>query len=189
MNDILIPMRPGVDLKTIAPGWSIPGWTWQPKIDDERAVLRVSDGQVFNRHGQEFDQQKLRAFGGAVQALRRQFASYPWVDMGLIGFRDRSAFGESRGAILVFDLVTDDPFPWEARAEWLRRAIPTLDLCAGEKAVPGMVYRFQDESQPSLLFERTKNVPGLEGVIGRNVRACYCQGDSREMAKARWKRG
>jgi hypothetical protein len=167
----------------------MPGWVWQPKIDDERAILRVHDCTLFNRHQQPMDRHKARPFARAVEALRSVFAAHRWVDLGLIGWRDKSAFAGSLGAIIVFDLPSPDGDPWEARREWLIKKIPPIELCSGEIPLPGMVYRFNDESQAGLLFARTKGIPGLEGIVGRNLRAPYVQGDSREMAKARWKRG
>lgn len=187
---ILTPMRPKQVLKpeTMTRGYHVPGWVWQPKIDDERAVLRVLDGQLFNRQGQPFDRQKARPFAEACDSLRTIYGGHEWIDIGLIGYRDSQTFAASRGAVIVFDLPSLNGDPWVSRRQQLITRLPVLDLIAGEAAKFGMVYRFADEELAGELFHRTRGVPGLEGVVGRLLAGPYVQGETETMAKARWKR-
>lgn len=186
---ILTPMRPGSEFRApLERSFVQPGWVWQPKIDDERAVIRVLDGQLFNRRGQPFDRQKARPFGEACDQLRATFGGHEWLDLGLIGYRDSQTFAASRGAVIVFDLPSLNGDPWVSRRQQLINRIPVLDLIAGEEAKFGMVYRFADEELAGELFHRTRGVPGLEGVVGRLLAGPYVQGESKTMVKARWKR-
>lgn len=172
----------------MSPGWTMRGWTWQPKINDERAMLRTIDGILFNRHGELLDKAKGAPFFPIAEELRIAYRFTPWLDLGLIGFRDCETFRASRGAVIVFDVPGTDGRPWIERREQLN-CLPTLNLIGGETAVHGMAYRFEDTEQAGDLFAATRNVPGLEGIVGRNVLAPYQSGDSRQMAKARWLRG
>lgn len=188
--EFLPPMRPGVNLGNNLPGgWSMQGWLWQPKINDERAMLRTLDGTIFNRHGELMDSTKVPFFWPIISELRSAYRHTPWVDLGLIGFRDSETFRASRGAVIVFDIPGDlnDRRPWLERREQLN-CLPSLDLM-NERPKPGMAYRFEETDQGGTLFQLTRGVPGLEGVIGRNVKAPYQPGDSRQMAKARWLKG
>lgn len=185
-------MRPGVSMPSVPRGWSPAGYGWQTKIDDERAVFRTRDCCLFNRHGTAFDRQKAAPFRPVVQDLARMYVAHPWLDLGLIGFRDSSVFGASRGAVIVFDLPNPrlgENLPYYERREFLRARLPVLDLLAGERPEPGMAYRFEDFDHAGELFERTKNVPGVEGIVGRLLLSPYVFGDAQTMIRARWKRG
>jgi ATP-dependent DNA ligase len=187
-NTIITPMRPGVNLGPIPADFAMMGWEWQPKIDDERAVFHIPDGSLYNRHGQPFARNKAEAFVPALADLKKVFAGSEWIDLGLVGFRGTEEFKGSRGAVLVFDLPSRDGDSYESRRDLLVRRLPVLEMTRGERPKPGFVYRFQDEHQGGVLFEQTRDVPGLEGVVGRLIRAPYMQGDAPTMAKSRWKR-
>ena len=186
----MLPMRPGLNLGNNLPdGWSMQGWLWQPKINDERAMLRTLDGTIFNRHGELLDRSKVPYFWPIISELRLAFRKTPWVDLGLIGFRDSETFRASRGAVIVFDIPGDlhDQRRWIERREQLN-CLPSLNLMS-EAAVAEMAYRFEETADAGTLFQATRGVPGLEGVVGRNINAPYQPGDSRQMAKARWLKG
>jgi len=181
---MLIPMRPGVTLYSAAhlPG----GWNYQPKLDDERGMLRIGDGALYNRHGAPLARNKALHFRGVCEELRNLFPAAKWLDLGLIGFRDIRAFGAARGAVIVFDVPSAD--------SWLERyallaVLPVLDLVAGEVPVAGRAYRLANSWQGAELFEATRNVRGLEGVIGRRIDAPYLSGESQAMIRLRWLRG
>ena len=182
-------MRPGVNLgASIGPGFRMSGWTWQPKINDERAVLFVPSGAIFNRRQQPLDRRKAEPYGPVIADLRRQFSNHQWLDLGLVGFREAETFRESRGAVIVFD-VPDlvDRTPWAHRRELLR-VLPVVELL-NERPVAGLAYRLEETEKAGELFALTNGVPGLEGIVGRNIHAPYAQGDSPQMAKARWLKG
>lgn len=187
---VLLPMRPGLNLGNAIPReWTLPGWFWQPKINDERGMLRTIDGALFNRHGALMDRTKAAAFAGVLGELRGAFRNTPWLDLGLIGYRDADTFRDGRGSVIVFDIPGDahDARTWvERRGQLL--CLPTLNLVA-ERPQAGLAYRFEDEEKAGLLFEATVGVPGLEGIVGRNGRAPYQSGDSKQMAKIRWLKG
>lgn len=188
-NAILLPMRPGMNLgNSLAITFVIPGWGWQPKVNDERAVLRVMDGALFNRRQQPADRQKAEPFRAIIEELRRSFSAHPWLDLGLIGYRDAATFAESRGAVVVFDVPDlHDRRPWIERRRLLER-LPTLDLTT-EKPRAGIAYRLEESEAAGVLFARTIGVQGLEGIVGRHMHAPYQQGDARTMAKVRWLKG
>lgn len=192
MNESISPMRPGVNLGvTVARGWSPPGWGWQVKINDERAVCRTRDRCLYNRHGVAFDRLKAAPFRPVLEELCVTYSAFPWLDLGLLGFRDKSTFGGARGAVVVFDLPNPrqgENLPYRIRREFVVHRLPVLDLLAGEAPRPGMAYCFEDYDHAGELFERTRGVPGLEGIVGRILTAPYCFGDSPAMAKARWLR-
>lgn len=179
-------------MTSVAPAWAPPGYGWQTKIDDERAVFRVRDGCLYNRHGISLDRHKAAPFRPVVEELARVYCAHPWLDLGLIGFRDASIFGASRGAVILFDLPDPRPGdnrPYFERREFLRQRLPVLDLIAGEVPVAGMAYRFEDYDHAGELFARTVNVPGVEGIVGRLLRSPYVFGEAQAMIRARWKRG
>ncbi len=183
-------MRPGVNLGASLPvEWTLAGWFWQPKINDERAMLRTIDGALFNRHGALMDRSKAAVFAGVLGELRAAFRNTPWLDLGLIGYRDADTFKAARGSVLVFDVPGDarDARTWLERRTQLE-CLPTLNLIS-EHPAPGLAYRFEDHEAAGALFEATVGVPGLEGIVGRNGRAPYQSGDSKQMAKARWLKG
>ncbi len=177
----IIPMRPAGRFLA-----NLPGWTWQTKIDDERAVMRTRDGALFNRHAQSLERRKAASFGPVCEVLRAEFGAHEWLDLGLIGWRDSVTFLQSRGAVIVFDLPGGES--WAVRRAKFAH-LPVLDLIAGDVPRAGAPYRFADFSDAVALFGRTRGTSGLEGVVGRNDLAPYIYGDSQQMSKARWKRG
>lgn len=183
---IIVPMRPALDLgAAMQRSWRHPGWGWQVKLNEERAVFRLFDRTLFNRHRQLFDIYKARHFAQAMEALE-SFAGADWVDVGMIGVRDTAAFSGMKGAIVVYDVPSDAP--WEVRYRTITTKLPPIDLLAGEKFEPGMIYCLPQEDMAGELFHRTKGVPGVEGVVGRNLQAPYIYGESIQMAKAKWKK-
>lgn len=163
---------------------NMPGWTWQTKIDDERGVLRIADGALFNRHDQPLERTKTATFAPVCEQLREIFAGREWLDLGLVGWRDVKTFAAARGAVVVFDIPADDD--WDVRRTWLM-GLPTLNLTQ-DMPQADTAYRFENHDDGMALLERTRNKPGLEGVIGRLGAAPYVRGESACMAKYRWKR-
>lgn len=179
-------------MTSVPPAWAPPGYGWQTKIDDERAILRIRDCCLFNRHATPFDRQKAAPFRPVLEDLARMYAAHPWLDLGLLGFRDASVFGASRGAVILFDLPNPrqgENLPYFERREFIRQRLPVLDLLAREQPVAGMAYRFEDYDHAGGLFARTVNVPGVEGIVGRLLRSPYVFGEAQTMIRARWKRG
>ncbi len=179
------PMRPGRSLGEIRNNWTLPGWGWQVKVNEERAIFRHFDSTLWNRHGQPFDTYKTAHFRAALEGMA-SFAGgdRDLVDLGLVGLRDKSAFGEARGAVIVYDLPSS--LPWRERYRILSDLVPPIDLIAGEQMLPGMIYRLPEEYHAGQLFERTAGVAGLEGVVGRNLESPYIYAETAQMAKAKW---
>lgn len=184
----LSPMRPGINLGAAIPrDFRLPGWEWQPKVNEERAVLHVPLGPLYNRHGALLDRRKADHYNQIVEELRIRFRSHEWLDLGLIGFRDSETFRAARGAVIVFDVpMVGEGTTWEERRTLLT-CLPVLEI--GETPVAGLAYRLPETHAAGELFERTRGVPGLEGIVGRLLASPYNQGDSRSMAKARWLKG
>lgn len=182
--NIISPMRPGVNLGSQVMR-NFTGWIWQPKIDDERAVIRLSDGAVFNRHGQAFDRTKVEVFEKAIGSLLHYGSQFRWIDCGLIGFRDSATFKAVRGSICVYDLP-DHTGTWVERSKTMKDSIPISSL---NKNLPGAVFILEESEDAMDMFTRSRLVPGFEGIVGRRIAAAYEQGESKSMAKARWKRG
>lgn len=174
------PMRPGIILRE---GIWPEGWSWQMKLDEERGIL--ADGKLYNRRGQRMADHKERAFEVALEAVTAIF-DYPVLDLGLIGFRDIGTWGTMRGAVVVFDLPTVD-LPWIARHQLLLDLPPLPFGRKAEWSSPFMVYRLLNYSDPAIAFALSKLLEGCEGIVGRNPSSVYQPGDSREMAKCRWR--
>ena len=172
---MISPMRPGIVLPRLDQyTGAIPaGWIWEPKLDDERAIL--SGGELCNRFGRPLAPHKARAF---APALRDLVALGMPLDLALLGFRGHLPLG----AVVVLDIP--------GRAPYLDRKAPLAKLPVLPRpmdAVPGTVYRLPHSMDARALFEATIDVPGLEGVVGRRPGAPYVEGTSRDMAKSRWK--
>jgi hypothetical protein len=164
----------------------MPDWVWQVKVNDERGMLRIRDGALHNRHGVLLARNKAQYFAAACENLCREYHEHRWLDLGLIGFREVATFGAgARGAVIVFDVPSMDP--WLIRRDLLVRRLPPIDLIAREKPISGMVYRFSDHDHAEDLFDRTRGIPGLEGIIGRHLNGPYVQGDAETMVKVKWR--
>ncbi len=180
------PMRPGQSLGELRPTFVMPGWGWQVKLNEERAFYRHFDATLWNRHREQFDRYKAAHFEEALESLSIFAGSdRDIVDVGLIGLREVSVYGPGRGAIVVYDLPS--PLPWSERYRILSASVPPIDLISGEQFKPGMIYCLPQEYCAGALFERTRGVPGIEGVVGRNLSSPYIYGDTAMMAKAKWR--
>ncbi len=170
-------MRPAITIPRLdAYRGAIPvGWIWQIKLNDERATV-AHDGTLMNRFERPISANKEKAFGDALASALRMF-DRP-LDLALLGFRGQFPIG----GIVVLDLPGPGGFLERTRP---LEVLPIL--CIGQVPVSGTVYRLQNFVDPFPLFERTIGVVGLEGVIGRRPGAGYCEGNSRDMCKSKWK--
>lgn len=165
------------------------GWEWQVKIDDERGIVRVhSDGSVelFNRHWEPLAAHKAKLFAAAASTLPARFPGEPIFDVALLGFRGHW----TPGGIVLLDIPSERP--WTERRSRLA-GIPVWDPLDPKDTppAPGAVAILPSWPEiawnPRDLFLRTKDVPGVEGLIGRDPAAPYQMGDSDRMVKIRWK--
>lgn len=170
------------------------GWEWQPKIDDERGIVRVhGDGSVelFNRHWEPLAAHKAKLFVEAAGTLPELFPGEPIFDVALLGFRGHWL----PGGIVLLDIPSDQP--WRVRRTRTDK-IPMWDPLRGHDCCPDdpdpepgsvVVLPSWPESlwNPRDLFFKTRDVPGVEGLIGRDPEAAYQMGDSDRMVKIRWK--
>ena len=171
---MISPMRPGITLPRLDQySGAVPaGWIWEPKLDDERAILL--NGALHNRFGRPLAPHKARAFAPAIETLPFEQE----LDLALLGFRGNLPLG----AVVLLDAP--------GKMGYLDRKSPFVHLPVLNfpmKAVPGTVYRLPHSTDARALFESTINVPGLEGIIGRRPGAPYVEGTSRDMAKSRWR--
>lgn len=182
-QEIRTPMRPGLNLgAALHPGWRQAGWDWQPKLNEERGWVFAR--RLFNRHAQPFDPYKAQHFEQAMESLCEVLGGFDEIDLGLVGLRDRSAFGYARGSVIVYDLPSN--LPWEERRRVVASKVPEIDLLAGEKMQPGLIYCLPVTEAAGDLFHQVRGVPGLEGIVGRNKSAPYAYAEYRTMAKAKW---
>lgn len=166
---MLSPMRPGIALPAHYGGPFPAAWLYQVKLDDERAVY--CQGQFWNRFGRPFSPAKARVFPAPP---------FETADLALLGFRGHW----EPGAIVVLDLPTiRRPF---AERYAMLGGLPVFDPWSMQP-VPGTIYRLENFADPAALFARTREVGGLEGIVGRDPQALYVEGDSRSMLKWRWK--
>lgn len=172
---MISPMRPGIVLPRLDQyTGAIPtGWIWEPKLDDERAILH--SGTLFNRFGRQLAPHKAKVF---LPVIRERLGFGGFLDLALLGFRGHLPLG----AVVLLDAP--------GKLGYLDRKAPFAQLPILElpmAAVPGTVYRLPHSMDARALFESTINVPGLEGIIGRRPGAPYVEGTSRDMAKSRWR--
>ena len=181
------------------------GWHWQVKLDDERGIVQVhSDGSVelFNRHWDPLASNKAAVFRDAAATLPARFPGETIFDVALLGFRGVFV----RGGIVLLDIPSD--LSWAARrirmlasgeihvwdplvpvacdppsplASRLALAAP-VDLVS---VLPDI--RCDSDAAVREFFLRTKDAPGIEGLIGRDPAAPHQSGDSDRMVKIRWK--
>lgn len=166
------------------------GWEWQVKIDDERGIVRVHDDgsvELFNRHWEPLAAHKAKLFAAAASTLPTLFPGEPIFDVALLGFRGHW----TPGGIVLLDIPSERP--WTERREKIGRVLQ-WDPLAPEPdwipPVPGEVrclVTYDGNPDVRDLFLRTKDVPGVEGLIGRDPAAPYHMGDSDRMVKIRWK--
>lgn len=169
------------------------GWEWQPKIDDERGIVRVhGDGSVelFNRHWEPLAAHKAKLFVEAAGTLPELFPGEAVFDVALLGFRGHW----SPGGIVLLDIPSDQP--WRVRSARIREVVPGWDPLdpdpAGEWGPPALgnvrcLVSYAGDPDVRALFLLTRDVPGVEGLIGRDPEAAYQMGDSDRMVKIRWK--
>ena len=158
------PMRPGLSFPRLDEwnGTLPTGWGWQPKLNDERAVIHA-DGLVLNRHGRAFERRKLAKFAHAIDAALRAHPGQ-LLDVALVGIRDP----EIPARVVVLDLPRT-PGPWS-----FRRTQIQLDF-----ALP-----CYDDARRCWADFFGK--PGYEGIVGRRLAAGYACGDSNAMCKSKW---
>jgi hypothetical protein len=168
------------------------GWEWQVKIDDERGIVRVHDDgsvEIFNRHWEPLAAHKAKLFAAAAGTLPTLFPGEPIFDVALLGFRGHWA----PGGIVLLDVPSEAPWTERRERVWARDSIPLWDPLDPKNASPepGAVVFLPSWPEvswnPRDLFLRTKDVPGVEGLIGRDPAAPYQMGDSDRMVKIRWK--
>lgn len=166
------------------------GWEWQVKIDDERGIVRVhGDGsvEIFNRHWEPLAAHKAKLFAAAAGTLPGLFPHEPIFDVALLGFRGHW----TPGGIVLLDIPGD--LPWAERRRRRMRELPLWDPLDPKDAPPApgtvaILPTWPDTTRnPRDLFFKTKDVPGVEGLIGRDPAAPYQMGDSDRMVKIRWK--
>lgn len=168
------------------------GWEWQAKIDDERGIVRVHDDgsvEIFNRHWEPLAAHKAKLFAAAAGTLPTLFPGEPIFDVALLGFRGHWA----PGGIVLLDIPGEAPWA-ERRARVTSASIPLWDPMSPEETPPpapvtvAILPSWPETTwNPRDLFLRTKDVPGVEGLIGRDPAAPYQMGDSDRMVKIRWK--
>ena len=166
------------------------GWEWQVKIDDERGIVRVhEDGsvEIFNRHWEPLAAHKAKLFAAAASTLPGLFPGEPIFDVALLGFRGHW----TPGGIVLLDIPSDRP--WTERRSTIGRVLlwdPLAPKPDWIPPIPGEVrclVTYDGNPDVRDLFLRTKDVPGVEGLIGRDPAAPYQMGDSDRMVKIRWK--
>jgi len=176
MTTYVSPMRPMLDLQLRDLPAS--GWAYQPKLDEERGVLW--ERGLWNRLGKPVASHKSQAFVAAIAKARELFGNRT-LDVGMIGFRN-GALGS--GALVIYDIPDDLGLQWAKRYSGLLE-LPSFDPTR-EPAKAGEVYRLPYTLFGRILMSAVKGVPGVEGIIGRDMRSGYIAGDSRAMLKCKW---
>lgn len=166
------------------------GWHWQFKVDDERGIVRRHDDgsvEIFNRHWEPLAAHKASVFASTAFRLAEKFSGVPIFDVALLGFRGHWA----PGAIILLDLPSG--LPWADRyARIAAGDVPEWDPQNKVDPVPGEILRLPDfvsadDAQLREIFEWTRGLAGVEGLIGRDPAAPHQNGDSDRMVKIRWK--
>ena len=165
------------------------GWEWQVKIDDERGIVRVHDDgsvEIFNRHWEPLATHKAGVFAAAASTLPTLFPGERIFDVALLGFRGHW----TPGGIVLLDVPSTRT--WAERRRRVE-ALPAWDPLDPKDTPPppGAVAILPSWPEtawnPRDLFFKTKGIPGVEGLIGRDPAASYQMGDSDRMVKIRWK--
>lgn len=176
------PMRPKISIPNTAAGWRMlpKDWLYQVKLDDERAMIDPM-GQLWTRFGKPFNFTKSRKFEPAISVLTEALPdlalrSVHWFDVALIGYRKtRAAF-----QVVLLDIPTASGSYADRKLLW--RDLPFFrddgDFLACQ------LFSFPD---PELAAKAAANMGDqAEGIIGRNPRARYFQGESPDMLKLRF---
>lgn len=177
----LYPMRPGLSVPNTTAGRELlpRHWWYQPKLDDERAMVHASG--VYTRFGQPFDKGKLAKFTEALQVLRSALRNSvdldeTWFDVALIGFR------KTRPPYRIVLLDIPSNLPYREREAIPRGLIPAV-FGDGGYHVTHMPCR-----SPGAAISLAETLGSdCEGIIGRDPDAPYISGDSDKMIKMRWK--
>lgn len=167
-----VPMLAHVaDADTLAGLLADPGWVMQEKVDGDRAMVVVQDGEVsvFGRNGQP----KKSNVGRAFLAPFRGLTEGRWVFDGEIVGRD----------LLLFDLPVADGYladdgPFSARFGLLAVMVALLDSEA-VRLVPCTSAATAVKAEALAEFEADRK----EGVILRRLDATYRVGRSTDLLK------
>ena len=174
--EFVSPMRPMLDLQLR--DLPVSGWSYQIKLDEERGILWQRG--LYNRHGKPVASHKSQAFVAAIAKAREKFGTQT-LDVGMIGFRN-GALGS--GALVIYDIPSDTGENWIHRYSGLV-TLPVFDpLAAPAKA--GEIYRLPHTLFGRIMMSAYKGAPGVEGIIGRDMRSGYVAGDTRAMLKCKW---
>ena len=157
-------------------------WYYEPKVNEERALLHVPTGTLFNRHGQGFS--KTLLFGEALATLRDAIGNDPhlaWLDCGAFGFRHKLGLG----SLLIFDAPAC-PGTWKARQALLQTlhgsCIATVWRYLDEPPPSGHALLFPSPLAPVPLLEiwnrlqtrnRTLGVELFEGLVAKRADGLY----------------
>lgn len=137
------------------------GWLWSPKYDDERVVY--AGGKLYNRHGRPFTKAKL-------------WPELPVLDIRLdllaMGYRTRT---EKHWILL--DVVGDAPFA--------ERTQVSVEVWAHLREVD--LRTFTHYHNARYVWDRYRNDPLCEGIVGRDPSAPYLFGETRRMVKIKWR--
>lgn len=174
-------MRPKISVPNTAAGWRMlpKDWLYQVKLDDERATVHASG--TLNRFGRPFDKTKLAKFlpaiGELYSAMRNSVdLDDVCFDVALIGYRKtRAAF-----KVVLLDIVNTAGNYAMRRNLWQH-----LPEFVGDDH--NLACRLCDFTDPVLAAKAADNMGDqAEGIIGRNPRARYFQGESPDMLKLRF---
>jgi len=174
-------MRPKISIPNTAAGWRMlpQDWLYQVKLDDERAMLDPM-GQLWTRFGKPFDSTKARKFEPAISVLSDSLRdlvlhSANWLDVALIGYRKtRAAF-----KVVLLDIPT---LPHQYRDR-----VWSWDHLEVFGTGSSLACRLIDHEDPEFAAKAAANMGDqAEGIIGRNPRARYFQGESLDMLKLRF---
>ena len=177
----LYPMRPGLSVPNTDAGRAMlpKDWWYQPKLDDERAMVHASG--VYTRFGKPFDKGKLAKFTEPLQVLRSALRNSvdldeAWLDVALIGFRKtRPPY-----RIVLLDIPSD--LSYRDRNVLSHGVLPVFNKEHIASKLPPVT------GFGNLAIEWAKALGAdCEGIIGRDPDAPYVSGDSDYMIKMRWK--
>lgn len=177
----LYPMRPGLSVPNTDAGRAMlpKDWWYQPKLDDERAMVHASG--VYTRFGKPFDRVKLRKFEEAIGVLRKALCNRvnldeAWLDVALIGYR------KTRPPYRVVLLDIPSNLTYRERVKIPRGMIPAVFGDGGYH-----VTYMPERSLGAAISLAESLGSDCEGIIGRDPDAPYISGESNKMIKMRWK--
>lgn len=177
----LYPMRPGLSVPNTDAGRELlpRHWWYQPKLDDERAMVHASG--VYTRFGKPFDRVKLRKFQEALGVLRKALRNSvdldeAWLDVALIGYR------KTRPPYRAVLLDIPSNLPYRERNALSRGVLPVFNKQHIASKLPPVT------GYGNLAIEWAEDLGSdCEGIIGRDPDAPYISGESNKMIKMRWK--